>query len=394
MTVILRLNKHGLLPIIRVRAQSPTCLCLSEAKGMMKSMNRKQAIVWICMFVIMIVLFPISLFFINKTETENQEYRELAEIPSLTENNLDELIPQLENYINDHIPSRSQIIESVNLFKMKILNSSASDKVICGSDGWMYLTESVDWYRGEQLYSEEELNIIIDKLLFLSNKMKENENEFILFIAPNKATIYPEYLPETIGEKHYNKTEQLIEALEENEITYIFPTESIISQKDTLQLYAKRDTHWNSVGAYIASYELNKYMNTNIPTIDEIDIYPKEYEGEDLLRMMNLAGNWEKEEDYDFVGYAPGCIINMIDWDSTGNTIWYQTIGADNKKVYLLRDSFGHKMINFIAAGSSDFCVRHIDLFYPESIDEEAPDYLILELVERRLDELLHMTFN
>ena len=28
LTVILRLNKHGLLPMIRVRAQSPTCLCL------------------------------------------------------------------------------------------------------------------------------------------------------------------------------------------------------------------------------------------------------------------------------------------------------------------------------------------------------------------------------
>ena len=27
-TVILRLNKHGLLPMIRVRAQCPTCLCL------------------------------------------------------------------------------------------------------------------------------------------------------------------------------------------------------------------------------------------------------------------------------------------------------------------------------------------------------------------------------
>lgn len=28
LTVILRLNKHGLLPMIRVRAQCPTCLCL------------------------------------------------------------------------------------------------------------------------------------------------------------------------------------------------------------------------------------------------------------------------------------------------------------------------------------------------------------------------------
>ena len=32
MTVILRLNKHGLLPMIRVRAQSPTCLCLERSE--------------------------------------------------------------------------------------------------------------------------------------------------------------------------------------------------------------------------------------------------------------------------------------------------------------------------------------------------------------------------
>lgn len=32
MTVILRLNKHGLLPMIRVRAQCPTCLCLERSE--------------------------------------------------------------------------------------------------------------------------------------------------------------------------------------------------------------------------------------------------------------------------------------------------------------------------------------------------------------------------
>ena len=29
--VILQLNKHGLLPMIKVRAQSPTCLCLKDS---------------------------------------------------------------------------------------------------------------------------------------------------------------------------------------------------------------------------------------------------------------------------------------------------------------------------------------------------------------------------
>ena len=36
MTIILQVNKHGLLPMIRVREQCPTCLCLTEVKGMIK----------------------------------------------------------------------------------------------------------------------------------------------------------------------------------------------------------------------------------------------------------------------------------------------------------------------------------------------------------------------
>lgn len=356
-------------------------------------MNKKQAIVWIVMFVAMVTLFPISLFLINDSDAENQEYRELAKLPSLEDTSIDEFIPQIEEYINDNIPGRSQIIESVKVTEMEVLSSSASDKVVCGAEDWMFLTESVDWYRGENLYTEEELGLIIDKLLFLTDKMEKTGGEFVLFIAPNKETIYSEFLPRTIGAKGYNKTEQLIDALKENGINYVFPVESIAERKDSMQLYAKRDTHWNSLGAYIGSYELNKYIGASIPTIDELEIYPKEFDGEDLARMMNLAGKWGKEEDYDYVGYAPGRTINIVNWDATGNTTWYQTIGADSRKVYFLRDSFGHRMMNFVAAGSSDVCVRHIDVFYPESIDEETPDVLVLELVERRLDEILTMNF-
>lgn len=39
MTVILRLNKHGLLPMTRVRDQSPLVCALIEAKGMIKFMK-------------------------------------------------------------------------------------------------------------------------------------------------------------------------------------------------------------------------------------------------------------------------------------------------------------------------------------------------------------------
>ena len=43
MTVILRLNKHGLLPMIRVRAQCRTCLCLERSERNGKNHVKKDS---------------------------------------------------------------------------------------------------------------------------------------------------------------------------------------------------------------------------------------------------------------------------------------------------------------------------------------------------------------
>ena len=354
-------------------------------------MEKKQSITWICMFVLIIVVLPIALFLTNKEEEINQENRTLAEFPNFNIRNIDGWITQFDEYVNDHIPRRSDIIRTKNLIDLNMLGISPSKKVVCGEEGWMYLAESVDWYRGKELYTKEELERIEENLLFLANKMSDMGGEFILFIAPNKESIYPEYLPKTIDVSTYNKTDQIVELLIKNGITYVFPKEEIEKYKDKWQLYAKRDTHWNSKGAYIGTSKLNKYIGTEMPILEDLEIYPKPYDGEDLSRQMNLAGYWGNEEDYDYVGYAPGCVISIVDWDATGSTVWYQTTGTSERKVYFIRDSFGELMMNFVAAGSTDVCIRHIDMFFSESIEEEEPDYLVLELVERRLDELLNL---
>ena len=60
-------------------------------------MKRKQAILLIGIFIIITVLLPVYLLLTNllsdRTNTENQEYRELAAMPSLTDTGLDELFP-------------------------------------------------------------------------------------------------------------------------------------------------------------------------------------------------------------------------------------------------------------------------------------------------------------
>lgn len=47
LTVILRLNKHGLLPMIRVRAQCPTCLCLERSERNDKNYEKCKSTDWL-----------------------------------------------------------------------------------------------------------------------------------------------------------------------------------------------------------------------------------------------------------------------------------------------------------------------------------------------------------
>lgn len=354
-------------------------------------MKKKISYVWILLFLMMLIVPNVYEVVWGKEDTKNQEYRERAEKPQLSLEALESFADDYEAYYNDNLPGREAIISANSILDVELLGGTVSDRVVMGYDEWLYLKESVEWYKGTALYTEAQLIEIKNRLMKIDAVMKEKGGEFVLFIAPNKETIYPENLPEAIQRGETNKTEQLIEYLSDTDIQIVFPKDILSEHKDWKQLYAKWDTHWNNLGGYMAAYSLVQELDASIPAIEELDIYEKEFEGQDLARQLNLEGYFGTEADYDFVGYAPYA-VNVTRWDNVRN--WYDLPSSDMRKLFFVRDSFGTAMQYFVATPFAETCVTHHNDYTYNMFLEENPDIFVLEFVERNLDELLNEKFD
>lgn len=175
---------------------------------------------------------------------------------------------------------------------------SSSDKVVIGNHGWLFYkgdTNPVEQSMGYwNLFTDEQLKTIADNLMS-SKKVLENMGiEFILYIAPNKETIYKKEIPDYYELKSKTTcTDQLIKYLKENtDIRIVYPKAELLqakSEEPDRLLYHKLDTHWNYAGAYIGAISLAKELGLNMPLINDINLEPFYNSTGDLTGMLNIS---------------------------------------------------------------------------------------------------------
>lgn len=356
-------------------------------------MKKKESIMWIVMFAMLLIVFPLVLLFKYGQSDENQEYRVKVSLEDIKAASLPHKLEVFEKYYEDNCPGRDKLIRLKSKIDLELLKMSPSDDIVIGQDGWMFYEDSVSWYTGQIDFDDDDMKAFCDKLTELESNLAQNGGHVVLLIAPNKETVYGEYLPDSI-KRIEDKTEKLMGYLADSGIDAFFFDDELNAYKDKFQLYAKRDSHWNSIGAYITAYNLLKAEDSALPPIEELEMYAKPYEGEDLARQINMANVWEPELDYDYIGYGMNrSMPNMYEWDINGDGLRYHTDGATEKSVYIIRDSFFNEILPFISIGYSDVFVRHINNYEQGEVYNENPDLVILELGERRLSQLLNFEF-
>lgn len=121
----------------------------------------------------------------------------------------------------------------------------------------------------------------------------------LLLVGPNKASIYPEFLPSSLRPSPTRYLDQFFAELGPIEhLTILDPTNSIREHKnDEWTLYYRSDTHWNARGAYIAFAEVGQTLGIDLPVLA---FDPGAARPGDLARHNNLdihalrpGDNWE-----------------------------------------------------------------------------------------------------
>lgn len=359
--------------------------------------KKKRHWLWIAMFFTVICLTPVlGPVLAENTEEESHENREAASKPRFSLEELESYPENYEAYFNDHLPLRDKLILMNSSLKYQLFFSSPYGEVVLGKDGWLFYNNLFDdncleAYKGMNLFTEAELGQIQNNLCQAQTELAERGMEFVLFIAPNKERIYSENMPDYFGAPaEQYRTKQLIEYLRKNtELRIVYPYDELMNTKALYgqKLYYRLDTHWNKIGGYVGSSALLKELGIELPEISSLSIELTEPTICDLADMLHMREQLNTDPDFVLSGYDIAQ-KQMEEHDMLG-MFRYHCEGVDERKFFMVRDSFADSMEDYLGSRFRESCMVHYGSYQPAMLEAEAPDIFVYELVERRIGNLL-----
>lgn len=351
-------------------------------------------------------------------EMESNENRKLAEKPKI-KFSLAAFVnyaKQLNLYINDHYGLRNFMIRVNCMIHVKLLHTSPTRDVVLGREGWLYHDRYADGislmdFFGHAPFRESELEMILEKITKINRFCEERGILLKIVVAPNKHTIYPEFLPSDIKNRQGASTrlDQLKDYLIRNKLgsVLIDVRQSLVSSKGVkpYPLYYLTDTHWNQMGAFIAYAEIMKSLLPRFPHIKILDIANYSVNlvptfhlhrllggGGDLSNSIGMSGLM-KDTEIVLEPQTPH-LAKFIDpgikIEGTYDITRWHIEKSNYPKMVMFRDSFGYPLLIYLSESFSDsLYVWYLPFGVNLSvIEKERPQVVILQLVERNLQEL------
>ncbi len=360
--------------------------------------NNAMAKLYIILFIVIMCLpYPLWIFFGKYFDTANYENRSRKAKPLFNVDTYETFASDYTTYMNDNLPFKNALISFNSRVDYYLFHSSSSDRVIIGKDGWLFYNDTADGdplgdYRGEKIYSEEELQAIVENLQDMEKYLAERGIEFVIFVAPNKERIYAEMMPDYYGEpaEEYAALQIVNYIKDHTNIRIVYPYMELMQAKSLLpeiDLYYKTDTHWNEAGGYVGSKVLLNELGITVPNItdDEFVVEGLSYSGGDLTNILHLRKDFE-DNSYNISGYDNHNVSNEK-WDFPTELI-YHCENADQRKLFVVRDSFFTSMSEFMASQFNDSYMIHRNVYDHKYLMEQSPDIFVYEVVERYIETL------
>ena len=304
----------------------------------------------------------------------------LAELPSIqTEDGRinTNYLSQLQSYVNDRFFLRQKLI-TLDRRMSSLLGVSGESSVIAGKDGWLFFAETLDDYTGTNLMSSRELFSAASNVALMDEYCRTNGKEFTFIIAPNKNSLYGQFMPDYGVTAKTSNAKQFHDLLDQLQVEYVDLFTALGEIPETL--YFAHDSHWNSKGAALGADLINRSfgVDSNYFGADfsqsathEGDLYAMVFPGAQDTERNPVYGG---ELNYTFTSKAtqPDAIVLTTEGTGNGNLLCY-------------RDSFGILLYPYLADS-------YASTKFSRSVSYDmtgSEDYVAVELVERNLNYLI-----
>lgn len=313
--------------------------------------------------------------------------------------------PGVTNF-QDNFYKKDFLIKNANLLRTEVGDRILPNALI-GKDGWVDFTGdgNIDDFQNLKPFDFEEELIL--RLKTLHQYLESQGITLWVVIAPNKATIYPDKLPEQIKSiPTESRLDRLIKDLEDNNLPIIVDLRPSlrVARKNQDVYFSQNNTHWNGYGAFVAyttiinalksSYpELTPYQIGDMkllmpsdPRLSMLDPYfvPKD----PFVQTLHLG---DDNGRYQFAGveYGYNQFSSILDSNLPTLLAFHDSFGAFFLNDYL---SMNFAKSHFIHMnGGNGISPQYLS---KESIRQFQPDVVIIEVVERDLEYLVLLLGN
>ena len=259
-----------------------------------------KARVAVILFLVLCALpFPVWLLSGGSASVE-LENRKIAPLPELRANTVRTFPREFENFYNDRLPFRSDLVRANSMLDYAVFNTSSNADVVLGDNGWLFFRPCVMQSIGHDMLTDAQLEQIAQNMRAIQAYCDRNGMSFTLFIAPNKERIHSDSIPASYGRNvEYGRYRQVIDYLRKN--THI----SVVDPEAELREWRAghpepvgylTDTHWNSLGGYIGASVLLKSLGKEVPQPTRIDEIDPPYH--DLANLLHLEQSIDLGKDY------------------------------------------------------------------------------------------------
>jgi len=333
----------------------------------------------------------------------------------LQQQSLTRMTKAFDLYFQDHFGLRNWMIHRYQREMDKRFGKTGVASVLKGENNWLFfaLDNLPEDFKGKAQFSPDEQGYFWKELSRRKQWHADHGSSYMLLIAPNKQSIYPEFLPKDLQPQSApTRLDKLLESRPNSaENTLIDVRPLLLAEKKQHRLYDITDTHWNYRGALIGYQAIQQLAGKLFP----------DYQGRSTF---HFGEGWD---------YLPGGDLALMSGRSATTTEARPILVKDHftarkqliaqplqallslpelqpeyyhnpqgqLRVLILHDSFFNPLKSFVSEGFGEtlFIWTHYNdatlYFFSASrmarlLEIYQPDLVIEEIVERHLEQFLY----
>ena len=296
----------------------------------------------------------------------------------------------------DNLPFRDFVLRFNTRLQYILFSKIAFPGVVLGSENWLFYASSeiISAYRPPDDSWDKKTAVWRRIVERKNNLLRDKAKIYALVAAPNKHSIYPEYLPSGLFRRTApTRFDLFSKSFAGSGLPVFDPRELLREAKKNMQLYYKTDTHWTDQGASLVVERILRHFYGDLAVINQLEFPVKSYSGD--LAIMAAADSW-LEEKAGFLDSKWICSNKFkveTDRFKGGAELAYHRFDCNSgdRIVLVFGDSFAWAFSKVLAPQTKSLFLAKARPSYYEFnylVDKLDPDLVIEVYAERNLEKL------